>query len=222
MVLRCVPPLVRSILLALVATACRGSEEPPPSFPILVRVTSAEEGPVVGASVSLDGKRIGTSQGDGTMALSLPGHEGDVRDLAVACPEGFEAPLKPLRVTLRRFSGAASVPELEATCRPLQHTIVVAVRAVGGAGLPVLLRGKEIARTDESGVAHARFSLRPGEQLLLELDTRSDASLRPESPQKLFVVGERDDVYLFDAPLHRVVARSRRARSSPPGPRRIE
>lgn len=214
--------LVLATSLTLAGAACDPRDEPPPPFPIVVRVTSARDSPVPGASLSLDGRRIATSDRDGTMTLTLPGREGDVRDFSIACPEGFESPRRPLQVTLRQLSGAASAPQFEATCRPLHRSVVVAVRARGGSDLPVLLRGKEVARTDSAGIAHARFSLQEGEQLLLELDTRSDASLHPANPQKLFVVGDRDDVFLFDAPLARASTHVRRARPTATGPRRIE
>jgi hypothetical protein len=100
------------------------------------------------------------------------------------------------------------------------------VRARGGADLPVKHLGREIARTDAEGVAHALLKVAPTEQVTLVLDTSDPAHerLRPKNPEYTLVMRARDEVAVFDQtftlqPLPRAKAKPRH--SIPVGPQKI-
>jgi hypothetical protein len=57
--------------------------------------------------------------------------------------------------------------------------------------------GREVARTDSSGVAHLALALRPGERFELGLDT-TGKPLLPKSPRAVFVASNDDELVFFD------------------------
>jgi hypothetical protein len=83
--------------------------------------------------------------------------------------------------------------------------LVVAVRAQNGLNLPLRYLGREIARTDESGVCHALLQLPPSESVTLTLDTSGADKLRPKSPEFKFTVPPHDEVVVFDQSFAREV-----------------
>ena len=81
---------------------------------------------------------------------------------------------------------------------------MVAVRASGGSGLPVMHLGRELARIDEAGMALVHLDMKVGETFTLTLDT-SDAKyrlLRPQNPEVSFSVLDADELYTFDPKFH--------------------
>src|SRR5207247_1568943 len=105
-----------------------------------------------------------TTDVEGMGKIQLAGNEGDIFDIAVACPEGFRSPAKPVHVVLHRLAEADKTPEYAVSCPPTTRTVVVAVRADNGANLPVRYLGREVARTDSSGVAHFVGKFRADEE----------------------------------------------------------
>jgi hypothetical protein len=77
---------------------------------------------------------------------------------------------------------------------------VVAVRAVRGPDLPLYYLGREIARTDRHGAAHALLMAAPGDTLSLTLDTSAPqhAQLMPQRPELRLTMPEHDDLVVFD------------------------
>ena len=111
------------------------------------------------------------------------------------------------------MTNPTKLPELTARCPPSTQVTVVAVRAEGGANVPVLYLGKEIGRTDASGAASVAMRLAPNEafQLQLGTDEKGFERLLPKNPQASFSVKDRDQVVPFDqkftlAPAKRVYA----------------
>jgi hypothetical protein len=191
-----------TMTLALSGVALTGcpSLDPPPAPPqiVVVNVTSDPGVPMPGAELLFNGKAVGRTDDNGVGQLKLNGNDGDVFQVMVKCPEGYASPTRPISVQLRRLADQGKYPEYEASCPPTMRTIVVAVRAENGAGLPVVHLSREIARTDESGAAHVLFNLPPGESFDLMLDTSKDENLKPQNPVASFTVSQRDDVFLFD------------------------
>lgn len=196
-------------------------------FDIDVRVESDPSKPLAAVGILQGAKELGRTAKDGMVRVALAGSSGDVVTLHVACPEGFAAPDKPLSVALRPLVGVSVVPQYRAQCEPLMRSLVVAVRAKGGAGLAVKHLGREIARTDAEGVAHALLKVPPAEQVTLVLDT-SDADherLRPKSPEFSLMMPARDDVAVFDQSFSELVPRAAKRKKRAPqalGPLKIE
>lgn len=210
-------------LLALLCMAgCK--EEAAPVFELSVRVESDPGTPVAGAVLSRSGKELARSDARGLIPLRLSGALGETLALEVSCPGGFRAPEKPLTVALRSLVDSARKPEYRVTCAPELRNLVVTVRAPQAVGVPLTYLGKEIARTDQDGAAHALLKLAPGESVDLLLDTSGPehAALRPQNPELKLVVPERDDVVLFEQQFRvEQKAQPRARKPAPKGPVRL-
>jgi hypothetical protein len=171
-------------------------------YEVDVRVESDPSKPLAAVGILQGAKELGRTSKDGTARVALSGKNGDVVTLQVACPEGFAPVDKPLSVVLRPLVGRSVVPQYRARCEPLMRSLVVAVRAKGGPNLPLTHLGREIARTDAEGAAHALLKVSPAEQVTLVLDTSCPGCerLRPKSPELSLLMPPRDQVAVFDQP----------------------
>ncbi|MCS6899629.1 MAG: hypothetical protein RMJ98_05105 [Myxococcales bacterium] len=188
-------------------------------FEILVKAATPQGQPVMGAQLLLENKPVGSTQADGTAIMKFVANEGETYDLVVQCPQGFQAPAKPIQVTLRKLADGKR-PEFATTCAPSSQVLIVAVRAEGGPNLPVLYLNNEIGRTDEAGAAHVALRLAPEETFELKLGTTEpgNETLRPQNPTAIFTVKDRDEILHFDQKFTREVLR-RPVYKKPPGPK---
>lgn len=191
------------------------------TFKILVRTTTPQGQPVKGAQILLENKVIGASHEDGATELKFIANEGESYDLSIQCPQGFQAPTKPIRVTLRKLADNKK-PEFAAACAPSNQVLIVAVRADGGPNLPVMYLNNEIGRTDESGAANVALRLAPNESFELTLNTTGPGAetLRPQNPTMTFAIKDRDDIASFEQKFTREYTR-RVIRAAPKGPKRL-
>lgn len=190
-------PILLSAALSLSACSALEPVAPPP-LEVILHISSDPGRPVEGAAVLFNGQKVSRSGADGIAHLVLTGRDGESFDVTITCPDGFQSPVKPLQVMLKRLADPTKKPEYEVTCPPTTRTVVVAVRADGGPNLPVMYLGREIARTDASGAAHVMLKLKPDESFDLILGTSENARLRPQNPFASFAVKERDEVFTFD------------------------
>lgn len=190
-------------------------------FEILVRVSTPLGQPVMGAQFLLENKAVGSTLTDGSAVMKFVANEGESYDLAVQCPQGFQAPTKPIRVTLRKLEDGKR-PEFGTTCSPSSQVMVVAVRAEGGANLPILYLNNEIGRTDEAGAANVALRLAPNETFELRLGTTEPGAetLRPQNPSTTFTVKDRDDIMHFEQKFTREIVR-RFVGAKPKGPKKL-
>lgn len=216
---------------AIAAWGCGATASPATTtgsrFEIDVRVESDPSKPLAAVGILQGAKELARTSQDGTARVKLAGKNGDVIALRVACPEGFATPEKPLSITLRPLVGTAVVPEYRAQCEPLVRSLVVAVRTKNGADLPVKHLGREIARTDADGVAHALLRVPPSEQVTLVLDTSDPARerLRPKSPELTLLMPARDQVAVFDQAFSELappVVKRKKLAPQPVGPVKIQ
>ncbi|MEQ9320138.1 MAG: hypothetical protein RIF41_13320 [Polyangiaceae bacterium] len=194
------------VVVASAAMGCdRFDPPPPPPQTVVIRVNSDPGKPLKGADVLFGGSKVGVTGADGAAEIKLAGRDGEVFDVSVACPKGFESPKTPVRVTLHRLAEEGKRPEYTVQCPPKTRTIVIAVRADGVEDLPVTLLDREIARTDSSGAAHVVLTLEPGEQFELVLDTSDEKfeNLKPQNPFMSFSVSQSDDIFAFDPKFER-------------------
>jgi hypothetical protein len=180
------------------------------TFNLAIQVESDVGVPLAGARILRDNREQGATAEDGTLRLALKGHEGDTAALRVACPDDHQSPDAAISVTLRSLAGSNSVPRYKAMCPPLLRNLVVAVRTQHATGLPVTFRGREIARTDQSGTTHVLLRVPPKEQIALTLDTSADPLLRPKNPELTLDMPPQDKIVLFDKTF---------AREQPPAPK---
>lgn len=193
--------------LGLGAAACE-EPAPPPAFPVTFRAESDPGVALAGVTISVAGAPPAVTGADGTVRLELSGQEGTAVPVSATCPDGYrEAPsLSPIVLRTTVGVGGAPAPGLRVgvQCLPAIRHGVVVVRAGGEgtatrAGLPVMIEGREVARTDASGVAHVSLEMAPGQsfQVLLATATASPM-LRPQDPQLTFVFPDADEIFAFD------------------------
>ena len=216
------------VALAL-ASGCSKRQGPPPVPFRTTFAAQSDEEPLSGVEVTVDGRRVGVTGEDGLLTVELRGREGSAVAVAATCPTGYRPPepIPPLR--LQRFRGLRtheSRLEVTVSCAPSEREVAVLVRTGDQAGIPVLIHGREVARTSEGGVAHVLLRRPPNTTFRLALDT-TGRDLHPQSPEMIFTVPDRDDVLIFDQPFEveaprRGRARVRRSRPPPPNvPTRI-
>ncbi len=184
--------------LAVGALACDSLAPPKkPSQAIVFAAESDPGAPLAAVQVQHRGKLVATTGADGTASLQITGQEGETFDFDVRCPPGHRAPEAPVSVVLRRTAGQGAAARFPIRCTPKERTLVVAVRAEGGANLPLLYLGREIARTDGSGAAHVAFRVASTDSVVLTLDTTEQPRLRPQHPSMSFHGAERDQITSF-------------------------
>jgi hypothetical protein len=189
-------------VLALACTAVLAScqeqqQQQPEAFQISVRVESDPGHPIGGALIARGNRPLGSTGPDGRLTLHIPGVDGEITDVVVTCPEGFQSPSKPVNIRLTRLE-KPKIPEYAVQCPPAMRRVVIAVRAENGPHLPVMYLDKPVTRTDASGAASFALEVPPGTQFTVALSTIEHTDLRPVNPSRLFIVSQQDDVFLFD------------------------
>ncbi len=193
------------LVVALSGAALASCEGPPNAARPFAVVFAIESDPGVRlprTHVFVDGKRVGESDAAGLLRTQIYGQPGQRRRIAHDCPEGHEAPPEPKILRLRKFEGIDSsgplAMEITLRCRPMKRLAAVIVRAKNGSGLPVLLDGESVARTNGSGVAH--FSVRgaAGTEYTVELDTGERPRLLPQFPTQLITLPDADEIFVVN------------------------
>ncbi len=197
--------VIGSLSFGIAAEACRPVDAmlAPPTeapFEIAVEVTSDPETPLPGVPVQIGATIAGKSDAHGLLHATLEGAQGSSVQVAARCPQGFDAPQGPVTVMLRRFAPGSPTPTYSLRCAPTSRALVAAIRAENGPNLPVIWLGREVARTDASGVAHVVFNATPGDAINLVLGTNEgDAKrLRPQNPTLSLQPRDVDDYVVLD------------------------
>jgi hypothetical protein len=197
-------PVSRAVLAGLVIvglTACEEEAAPPPRHPFTFAV-NADGDPLAGVQITVNDGSVGATDAEGVLRVDLTGPEGASVRVAAVCPEGHRRP-DPQVYSLRRVQSldpatAARGIEVAFNCPPERRNAVVVVRTHEQAGVPVMLDGREVARTDASGAAHLHVAMAPGTTFLVQLDTRHNDRLRPRSPGQSYTLPDRDEVFVLD------------------------
>jgi hypothetical protein len=188
--------------LALAVTSCRRDQlqaPPPPTFAVIIRVDSDPGAPLPGATVTRKDHVIGVTGPDGKVSATFQGIEGDVLEVKVACPAGFETPKAPVPVPLRRLSENRAA-EYTAKCPPTFRKVVVVIRADNGPYVPVMHLNEVVARTDASGAATFLANVKPNEELQFTLKTSADKAFErhePIDPVVGYLVQPMDEVVVL-------------------------
>ena len=200
----------RHALLAipLLASSLSACEEPPPPprFPVTFTAVSDPGRALPAVSVTANGAPIGQTDANGSLRVDLTGPEGSPVQIAATCPEGHRQPTGLPMLTLRRVESldpavASRGIQVSIACPPTQRYGVLLVRAAGEEGradLPVMIDGREVARTDPSGVAHVPLEMEPGSSFRVLLATADQPLLRPQDPARTFTFPDTDELFVFD------------------------
>lgn len=207
-----------SLLFLGLALASCSREAPLKTYDLAVHVESDPGKPLAGVNVLHAGQTLGSTNEDGRVVIRATGNEGERVELELECPAKFKAPEAPLTVTLRR---SAQRPEYFARCAPLSRKLVVAARMEHGAGLPIRYLGREVARSDASGVAHLVIEAESDKTIELTIDTTEQPTLRPKSPTARFQMADRDELVVLEQSFEAPRRPATRVSQRPSGPVRI-
>ncbi len=190
------------VACAALLAACEEEPAAPPRYPFTFTAHSDGE-PLEGVQVTVNGGAVGTTNSEGVLRVDLTGPEGAQVSVAAACPAGHRSPDAAQVHTLRRVQSldpatSARGIEVPFACPPEHRHGVVVVRAGEQAGMPVMVDGREVARTDASGTAHVHVAMAPGTTFQVLLDTRYNDRLRPRSPTQTYTLPDRDEVWVLD------------------------
>jgi hypothetical protein len=200
----------RSLLAVVILSlsAC-GDPEVGPPYPIVFQAVSDPGAPLAGVALTAAGTAMGSTDAEGRLAVELSGTEGAVVPVVATCPAGHRAPTSTGPLVLRRTidlaTGAPSVLRVTITCPPEVRHGVVLLRAGGEGnreGIPVMIDGIEVARTDRSGVAHVALDRPPGTTVSVVLATSTVLpDVMPRDPAMGFTFPDADEIFVFDRPL---------------------
>jgi hypothetical protein len=204
-------------LTSLLALASCGEEPPPPQYPVTFSAHADEGAPLEGVQITGNGAPLGTTNAQGMLAVTLTGPEGTPVRIGAQCPDGHRNPGDIPVLTLRRVvsldpSSQNGGIRMTIHCPPSQRNAVVVVRADGQSDMPVLLDGREVARTDRSGVAHFAVRMAPNVAFQVRLATEHLPLLRPQEPRQTFTVPDHDELFIFDQSFSVEEPRRRRRR----------
>lgn len=212
----------------LFGASCAAAGEPESTYAVAFMVIADEGVPVAGAEIVAGALRLGTTDARGTLTVELRGREGTTLPIVVGCPDGHRPPEGPNAVRLRSFSALSDRVDARLSvtvrCPPAQRLAALIVRAENAPpGLPVVVEGREVARTDAFGTAHVFLHVAPGERVTAVLDTSDAPDLRPVSPRSVFTMPDTDEIVPFAAafapnPARRRSVKRRPARSAEPPP----
>lgn len=188
--------------VAIALLACAEEPVEPPRYPFTFHAHADGRG-LAGVQISVNDAPVGVTNEQGILQVDLTGPEGAPVRISAACPEGHRDADGPKMQNLRRINSldpAAAARGIEVTfgCPPEHRNAVVVVRTHDQADLPVLLDGREVARTDASGAAHLAVAMLPGTTFQVLVDTRHNERLRPRSPTVSYTVPDHDEVFVFD------------------------
>ena len=195
-------------------------EAPSARFETLLRVESDPGVPLAGAEVVHGGRSLGKTGSDGEVLVVLSGQPGDSVELLVRCPKGYREPPGPVTVSLRPLLPGSPTPRYQQRCPPLLRSVVVAIRAENGHNVPVLYRGREVARTDAQGAAHVALKVPPEETVSLTLDTSgpAHADLLGGSPELQFTMPAQDEIAVLEYAFERKPKKRKPRRKADPRP----
>jgi hypothetical protein len=140
------------------------------------------------------------------LRADLRGEEGRSEELKLSCPaehRGGQAPgTIQFRATRSLSAKNSGVRRIAMECLRTQHRLALLVRVRNEvepiAGIPVVIDGTSRGVTGKDGLAHYSFAGKPGTAMRVVLDTSEQPDLMPSRPEKLLVIGETDEVEIFD------------------------
>ena len=195
-------PLWMTAVLLAALGACSGTTGDRVGFDLYFEARSDSGEPVRGVIITGNGQHLGITGRGGQLHAALRARDGVSLRVRAACPVGFREPVQPGVMRLRRFRsvGDSDRGELRVTieCRASERLVALVVQTNKRAGLPVLMDGRELARTNSEGVAHIPLLVAPNSTFQVTIDTSAHPRLRPKSPLGSFAVSDADALVVFE------------------------
>jgi hypothetical protein len=173
----------------------------PPAAPESVYILVLDEGKaaVPDTEIVTHGEVVTKTNADGRAELQLTGREGTSFAVEVRCPNGYRSVGPPL-VIRRLMTVGSPVPEYSAHCGRLRHSVSVRIHTENGSNMAVRHLGKEVARTDNTGIAQVVIEGMVHDRVDLTIDTSDPrwAKVHPQNPVATFEITEKDDTQAFE------------------------
>ncbi|HEY0710554.1 MAG TPA: hypothetical protein VGG33_27360 [Polyangia bacterium] len=215
------------LLSGLALFGCASTTETAVSTTLVVRSRVDDGQPMAGVVLKVNHDVVGRTDERGELHARLSGRDGAMFRVEGTCPEGYNSPTELPPIVLGRFASLTKQDgemELTVLCERQRRTAAIVVRtrverrkitiphrarakpqnvAEGfGAleGVPVMINGRERAKTDASGLAHIELETTPGThiEVVLQTGTPELAMVKPRSPSQGLTLRGHDDVYTVD------------------------
>ena len=193
-------PIALGLLVCLGATGCK--QEPQRAmrqYPVTFNATTEDGELLADVTITTGHTNLGSTDQKGRLRALLKGFEGQEQKFEVTCPTGYssseaDAPAIQLR---SHTGGSSAASEVVVRCHAEQRLAAVLVSTPGLEGLPVLVHGREVARTDAFGTAHVALTGLPQTPMRVMIDTSSRPRITPASPHKDVRLSGRDEIVVF-------------------------
>ena len=197
---RCIRAFV--LTAAVVSMAACGGQEDLVSFSLNFGVTDDAAQPLAGVKISVEGKELKASGVSGNVRLIVQKKNLSVIKVSWHCPTGYRQPKAGMSLTLKKIADldGAKVTGISTKiqCAPELRRVALVVKTNRKRGLPILVNGAVVTRTNSQGVATYSRSLKPGATLNAQIDTSDHLTYHPPSPEKKWTVEDGDQIYVFD------------------------
>jgi hypothetical protein len=219
--------LLSCLVSSLALVGCANTTEAAISSTLIVRSRVDDGQPMAGVSLKINDDVVGRTDERGELHATLSGRDGAMFRVEGTCPEGYNSPTQLPPIVLGRFASLTKKDgdmELAVLCERQRRTAAILVRtrverrkitvpfrsrskthnvAEGFGplgGVPVLVNGRERAKTDASGLAHIELESTPGTHIEVVLQTGSPelAMVKPRSPAQGLTLRSHDDIYTVD------------------------
>ncbi|QQR91303.1 MAG: hypothetical protein IPJ88_06130 [Myxococcales bacterium] len=226
--------LVILCFLSVCCGFCGTETNTAPRFELAVHTVELDGSPVRDAQVFVGDTPVGRSGVQGKLRFELSGKEGRRVAIRVKCPIAYQQQELLDTITLHQVLDVKDTAKRKAierkfVCNALINKAVVLVKSNAPAGLPVLLDGREVDRTNEHGIAHVYIEMAPQAEFQVKISTTSQPELRPQEPSRVFRMPEGKEILLFEqdfsieeAPKVRKRSRRRRVKKRSSAPVRLK
>jgi hypothetical protein len=185
---------------------------------LLVEVTDDNDKPVQNAEIYMNRVKNLTDI-SGSLSFALKGKEGAVIPVSIKCPSGYSIMdqheklffIKKL-VPIEGSKDKILQDVIKFRCMSETKSHVLVVRTNEIKGLPVLVTGKKVAETDNSGVAQVAIKGPPGEEVEIVIDTSARSDLKPQMPSRQLQLPVQSRFIVFDQSFYKNVKKIKKRR----------
>ena len=180
--------------LTVIILSC-SSNQPPKIKPVLINfiVKTDENSAVKDTKVFINGHSYGETDAKGILQTEIYQQEGQSAQLRVQCPKTDKYfPPDAQNIVIRHIlKSGKSINSLDSFapvnaifyCIPKtkKHLVIIKTKKKG---LPIMLMGKKITTTGESGIAQFPVEGMPGDEIEITIDTSHNPSYLPKMPSR--------------------------------------
>ena len=191
--------LVLTMILLFWSSACASSRASLEAT-IAVQVADDHGRALGGVAIALDDTPVAVTDASGRASAVVQSRISTRVRLQARCPDDYR-PLEARQLALSQRDQATGTLQLRFTCIPKLRSLAVVVRAPGAEGLALRVDGVPVAKIQPDGTSHLVLKRAADTTLRLSLDTSAAPTLHPQFPVREVLVGDRDEIIVFDQAL---------------------